>query len=184
MIAYCQGEKEAFLSLYERYETRLRRFFLRRLTTPFSEIANDLFQVTWLKLHQSRDKFNPQQNFATWIFTIALNNLRDHFRSPLATREAEELPAHTEAFAVDPESASIKREEFEKIQEGLAQLTDQQREVLLLSDHEGFPTKEIAKMLAMTDGAVRQLLFRGRNRVRDFLNREWARDGGVSAKRS
>ena len=171
MRRYQKGEPQAFELLFDRYEGRLRGFLIKRLPPHKKQEAEDLFQMTWLKVHNNRSKFNIDQKFAPWFYTIALNNIRDYMRSPSSTQsdlffEDSQFVSSNEQNA---ESTAIKKESFDQLIGALKDLPDRQREIVLLSDWEGFASKEIGVMLGLKDTAVRQQLSRARKALQSQL---------------
>src|SRR3954469_11367806 len=76
---YRGGERASFSSLVERYRRELFHFLVRFLGDRAA--AEDIFQETFLQVHQSADQFDPQRRFRPWLFTIAANKARDLMRS-------------------------------------------------------------------------------------------------------
>jgi RNA polymerase sigma-70 factor (ECF subfamily) len=171
MEAYKKGEPRAFETLFDRYEKRLRAYFKKRLSPKQSNEADDFFQMTWLKVHNNRKSFDGSKKFAPWVYTIALNILRDHLRSGRA--KAFDISFDENLAAPEPnetaEDHMIGRQQFEQIAEGLSQLSDSQKEIVLLSDWEGFGSQEIGQMLGLKDAAVRQQLSRARKSLQLHL---------------
>src|SRR5947209_3986874 len=77
--AYRIGEKTSFPKLVERYHRELFHFLVRFLGDRAA--AEDVFQETFLQVHQSAEQFDPQRRFRPWLFTIAANKARDLMRS-------------------------------------------------------------------------------------------------------
>lgn len=166
MQAYQQGNIEAFEALYDRYRNRLERFLRFRLSAAHRHFLDDLFQITWMKIHRSRKNFDLKQKFSTWLYQIALNSLRDHvslkhFNEEIIVDEIEANPS----FSEDP----TFRIDFERAKLYLEKLPHIQREIILLSDLEGFTSTEIARMLNMKEDAIRKVLSRVRKKLRESL---------------
>jgi RNA polymerase sigma-70 factor (ECF subfamily) len=171
MFAYVEkSEIDAFTVLYHRYERRLFQFFYRRLSFNREEAANDLFQLTWLKVHQYKKRFDVSQKFSTWLFTVAVNTLRDYLRQKRWTREISASDNEASFGAVDaPIDSHIERQSHAKVLEEILEvLTPLQREVILLIDGEDLASKEVAKILNISDTAVRQHLFKARAKLSEF----------------
>src|SRR5258705_11212793 len=77
--SYRQGNKPAFAQLVERYQRELFHFLVRFLGDRAA--AEDVFQETFLQVHQSAGQFDPTRRFRPWLFTIAANKARDLMRS-------------------------------------------------------------------------------------------------------
>src|SRR5688572_28735369 len=76
---YRHGDKNAFAELVGRYQRELYHFLVRFLGNRAA--AEDVFQETFLQVHQSAEQFDPQRRFRPWLFTIAANKARDLIRS-------------------------------------------------------------------------------------------------------
>jgi RNA polymerase sigma-70 factor (ECF subfamily) len=171
MMLYAKGSPEAFQELYGRYQNKLYGFLKKRIAKSHSLTADDLLQVTWLKAHSNRSKFDPNYKFSSWIYTIALNSLRDY--TGLVRHEMEIASDEIEARSGDQntlqDEIAIQQEKLDEITHMLELLPQVQRDILVLSDWEGFESKEIARMLGISDGAVRQKLFRARRFIKTKL---------------
>src|SRR5438128_4010833 len=94
LSAYRHGERPSFAALVERYQRELFHFLVRFLGDRAA--AEDIFQETFLQVHQSADQFDPQRRFRPWLFTIAANKARDLIRSQ-ARRPTNPLSASISA---------------------------------------------------------------------------------------
>src|SRR5437762_4905594 len=79
LAEYRNGNKRAFAQLVERYQRELFHFLVRFLGDRAA--AEDVFQETFLQVHQSAAQFDPSRRFRPWLFTIAANKARDLMRS-------------------------------------------------------------------------------------------------------
>jgi len=77
--SYRNGNKAAFAQLVERYQRELFHFLVRFLGDRTA--AEDVFQESFLQVHQSASQFDPTRRFRPWLFTIAANKARDLMRS-------------------------------------------------------------------------------------------------------
>ncbi|MEM6749769.1 MAG: RNA polymerase sigma factor [Planctomycetota bacterium] len=170
VTAYLDGRVEAFEELVGRYQDGLFRFLLRFVGSRAS--ADDLFQETFLQVHQSAGTFDTRKRFKPWIFTIAANKARDHLRRN-QRRSAASLSAPVRGAGdeggvsfVDliedplpmPEDRTQVRETADLVREVVGSLPDHLREVLLLAYFEQFAYKEIAEMLGIPLGTVKSRL--------------------------
>lgn len=167
MAYYCDGSKEAFAELYQRYRDKLLGFFNRRLPRN-KEIALDLAQITWLKVHKARKSFDPSKKFSHWFFSIALNSLRDLMREPKIEIELKDFDLDTNYEQSSEHSLEI-REQVELLQKHIQELKPLTRDLILLSDYEGFSSQEIAIMFGIKDATVRQSLSRARAALREAI---------------
>ena len=79
LLAYRQGDRASFSQLMTRYQRELFHFLVRFLGDRAA--AEDVFQETFLQVHQSAEQFDTSRRFRPWLFTIAANKARDLIRS-------------------------------------------------------------------------------------------------------
>src|SRR5437773_1121216 len=103
MAAYVSGDRRAFEQLFARLAPRLHRFFRRSFSAEAT--AEDLLQVTFLKLRRARDTYKPDMPVAPWAFAIAARVRLDEFRRRKRLAEdgdEEALARADEARGVEP----------------------------------------------------------------------------------
>src|SRR5688572_13878889 len=167
--SYRQGNKNAFAQLVERYQRELFHFLVRFLGDRAA--AEDVFQETFLQVHQSASQFDPSRRFRPWLFTIAANKARDLMRSqarrPTNPLQASISPGDEESgqFIDLMESTNqapgqaMEREELQKlVHSTVMSMPDHLREILLLSYFHQFPYKQISDILAIPLGTVKSRL--------------------------
>ncbi len=143
--------------------------FARWLTKNQND-AEDLVQETYLKAFRSFASFEPGTNFRAWIFQILKNTFlgscsKLERRMTLALASEEDLPT----TSATPESQLMGRTDIEAVRSAIEQLPVIFREVILLSDVEDAPYREIAEILSIPMGTVMSRLARARKMVRDSL---------------
>lgn len=179
MKAYIEGDATAFVELYRRYETRLYGFFGRRLSPEKKKGTSDLFQKTWLKVHHYRRSFDPTKKFSAWIFSVALNCLRDHLSLSSETQiflslDDQALEQNgTPGSQNSPEKDAITKDRLVHLHSALEKLPENQRQAILLCEWEGHTSKEISRTLGISEGGVRQLIFRARTKLRNLLSQDY-----------
>jgi RNA polymerase sigma factor (sigma-70 family) len=110
MQAYQQGGENsarAFESLYERYSAQIYGFLTRRLVDQ--RMVEDVFQATFLKLHQTRHQYDAAYPFAPWLFTVCRSALLDAVRKN-QRREALRVDTDPDSLAAVAPSALFARE--------------------------------------------------------------------------
>ncbi len=162
--ALCMGEVE-FHAFYEKTAPQLRAY-LRRVSGD-SAVADDLLQESYLRLLRAPLGAATEDHRRHYLFRIATNLLRDHFRAAKrSTTELPELPSKTSA-AKDLELAH-------DLQPILQQLKPRERELLWLAYVEGYRHDEIAKSISCRAASVRPMLFRARAKLAELLRaRGW-----------
>ena len=143
------GDAAAGETLCRRHHEPLMRY-LQRLTGP--QVAEELFQQTWLSVLDHIDRFNPAASnpgaFKAWLFRIATNKANDHWRSGGRERIGKEgLRLVTEIAAPHAGHRMEADETNEKLRQALEQLPENQRQVLLLRFYSDMKFVEIAEVL-------------------------------------
>lgn len=165
MLAYLAGDSAAFRIIFERYAPLLTRAMQRELYVR--EEATDLVQQTFLHLHRARSDFDPAQMLRPWLFTIAFNLKREHFRR---TKRRPERPL--DAILVEPTVPALGAAQFEArrtLARVLCDLPPDQREVIELHWFDGLDFPEVAQVVGATLSAVKVRAHRGYVRLRQVL---------------
>jgi RNA polymerase sigma-70 factor (ECF subfamily) len=153
--------------LIEQYQHRLLRYLL--FLTGKREVAEDLFQETWMRVLLRGAQYNGKARFDTWLFTIARNLVIDLSRKRTMASldemcEAGDSDARPLAIAIDgpsPLEQFQSREDCAEISEVLLTLEPNYREVLVLRFHEELSLEEIARMTNAPLSTVKSRLYRG-----------------------
>ncbi len=168
MQAFQRGESEALAVLFDRHAPRLYRALLR--ITACEALAMDLTQTTFLSVMHGKSRFVAKSRFASWLYTIAMNALRDHMRRAkreLLTQDGPEIDRNLD----DPRQPDPGLEK--KIQEALQRLPNDQREAVILHQLEGFAFKEIAEIVGTSESAIKVRAHRGYVHLRKLLGDIW-----------
>ena len=157
------GSKEAFCSLYGEYKDRLYRYALYRLGDPTE--AEDAVSECVLAAWQGIGNLRSGKAFGSWIFRILSNCCAKKIKEMIGTRENLEriYDAGTDNASVPP-SLSVE------LAEALAQLRDEERDIVLLSIIGGLSSTEIASLTDLAPGSVRSKLSRSLAKMREFLS--------------
>lgn len=169
---FIRGDETAFEGLVDRYHKQIYVFLVRFTGRP--ELADDLTQETFIKVHQAAASFDLDKKFRPWVFAIAANKARDMLRSigrslhPVsieAGRTDEDrslidiIPSDQEV----PEVGLMERERAESVKTAVMTLPENLREVLLLAYYEDMQYKEIAEALGIPLGTVKSRLHKAVN---------------------
>ncbi len=135
-------------------------------------MADDLMQITFLKVHRSRHTYRPGLALRPWLFTIAarvrIDALRSHYR--LVEEWDEEKIARAEAAAAVEQVSADSGDVRERVRAAIDALPETQRVVIQLHRYEGLSFAEIASILASTEGAIRIRAFRAYGALRVALS--------------
>ncbi|HXI71051.1 MAG TPA: RNA polymerase sigma factor [Verrucomicrobiae bacterium] len=171
------GHDAALNDLMERHATPVFHFLCRMVGSE--DDANDLAQETFVRVFKSRGSFRMEQKFSTWLFTIAANLARNHFRwrarHPNLSLDAENpeteqslgstLPAGGHA----PNEAALATERAQAVRVAVGKLPEDLREAIVLCEWEERSVAEAATILEATPKAVESRLYRARGILRERL---------------
>lgn len=161
-------DADAFNELFATYAPRIRSYMLRQGVE--ASAAEELAQETMLAVWRKARLYAPEKgNATTWIFTIARNLRIDRIRRE---RVWQELPEGHEEQASDdpaPDELVTQTEHAERINAALAELPEEQREVIGLSYLEGLSHSEIAERLDVPLGTVKSRMRLAYRKIRDSI---------------
>jgi RNA polymerase sigma-70 factor (ECF subfamily) len=164
-----RGEPEGATELFRKYSVAVFRYADRMLANR-SE-AEEVAQEVFLKMIARVEQYDGRASVASWLFAIAANASRDRLRRS-ARRAAVSLEAVAEVASDDPlaDEALAARERRDLVRKALAALSTDQREALVLARYHGLPYAEIAKTLAISEGAVKTRIFRAMEKLKDVVS--------------
>ena len=152
--------------LIELYQHRLLRYLL--YLTGNRELAQDLFQETWMRVLERGAQYNGQSKFDTWLFAIArhlvIDNSRRKTASSLEALQAErdgDRPFEVATGAPSPFESVATIESGKRVNAALSQLDQLHREVIVLRFHEELTLEEIASITGAPLSTVKSRLYRG-----------------------
>jgi RNA polymerase sigma-70 factor (ECF subfamily) len=174
------GHDAALNDLMDRHAGRVFHFLSRMVGNE--DDAHDLAQETFVRVFRSCKSFRADQRFSTWLYTIAANLARNHFRwrsrhptVPLETGpdldgQKKELPP---AKDLRPDEIVISEERRRAVLIAVQRLPEELREAIVLCEWEDRSVAEAAEVLAATPKAVESRLYRARKILREQLQRWW-----------
>lgn len=167
-----EGDRSALDMLLQRYLPQLHSFVHARLGAQLRarESSLDVVQSVCRELLSARAKFDFQgeERFRAWLFTAAINKVRERHRrlhSDKRDVEREAGPIEDDAFAavahlLTPSQEAIGNETAKAMREALAALSEEHREVITLAKLVHLPHQVIAEVMERSAEATRQLLAR------------------------
>jgi len=182
------GDDEAFTRLFSNWRRPLVRFAVRFVGDQArgEELAQDIF----LKVYRARERYEPRERFAAYIFRIATNHCLNELRRVEHQRRGdnvEDLPGDP-VDATEPRADALLEaaQLAEHVRAAVVKLPPNQRAALLLLREEGLGYEEIADALSTSVAAVKSLLNRARkalvNELAPFLDHPLARAGEGSSE--
>jgi RNA polymerase sigma-70 factor (ECF subfamily) len=174
LAAMARGEERALAALYDRY--RLILFALIQRILHSRAEAEDVLQDVFLQAWQKSSDFDESRGRPfTWLVTLARSRAIDRLRS-LGARErlAEASAREAPDDVADAADDAILSEQSAIVRHALAELPEDQRQVLLLAYFEGFTQTEIAGRLSTPLGTVKTRMRTGMMKLRDLLGEKVA----------
>ena len=177
IIRVIDGDGSAYRPLVERYQNRVHSMVYGMVRNP--EDARDITQNAFIKAYQNLTSFRTDSSFYTWLYRIAMNLAIDHCRKTRRRRTTgfdEAIAARDEDGAIlevhhedSPQRALVRKQLKQRIFLALEELSEDQREVVLLREVEGFSYKKIADLMDIPEGTVMSRLFYARKRLQVLL---------------
>ncbi len=165
MEAFRDGTVEALEPLFDAYAPRIERLIFR--LTRDASLSKDITQTTFLSVVRGRSRYVDGGRFRPWVFTIAMNALRDHFRK--SKREVllpDSASVWGDACYVDEHRDTALGARLES---ALDQLPVDQRKAVLLHHVEDLSFEEIAAAVGCSRSAAKVRAHRGYLRLRELL---------------
>lgn len=179
IIESAKGKEDTFhndawqMILQQMYEHVLP-YLSNRTEDP--QEAEDLLAATYVRVFRNISTYKEKERFGPWVFRIARNLAYNHFRDKEkhAAREAiykRDLPVQSE----DPkewieEHNPDLQELYEKLKHALLLLPQKQREAIIYHHIFGMKSPEIAVLMGKTNGAVKLLIMRGIQKLRQYFS--------------
>jgi len=172
------GTESAFEELVRRHQQRVFALvggILRR-----QEDVEDVAQQVFLKAFLGIKRFDQRAAFSTWLYKIAVNECWDYLRkkkvrplvyeSDLSEEQVSRLDGIVSADR-PPEGPNTRAEARELLERMLSALPEQDRQLLVLKEMEGFSVQELAEILDLNVNTVKVRLFRARGRIMEAYRR-------------
>jgi RNA polymerase sigma-70 factor, ECF subfamily len=179
MIRLASGDNAALNDLMERHGPKLYNYVLRNLQNE--EDAAEIAQESFVRIYQNRTKFDTSQKLSRWLYFIATNLIKDHYRyrtrHPQVSLDAESektgqdfremLPGENQS----PSESLERAERADAVRIAITALPEELRTPLILAQHEGLSHAEIGGVLKCSAKAVETRIYRARNQLRKKLDK-------------
>lgn len=160
---YCRGEDQYFNKLVNAYRGPIYNYLWRSGFDP--DRCDDLFQDIFIKVHRAAESYKPNNPLKPWIFTIAVNTVRNYLRINELDRcfdiDVQSIPD----IAVTPDIALGHKQTLAWLQNAISQLPPAQSEVIILSTIESISHKDIASILDIPINTVKTNIRRARQKL-------------------
>ncbi len=170
-----EGERDAFAFFVDRYKGPI--FNLAYRLTGSREDAHDLAQETFLRAYGNLGRFDRKKKFFTWLYTIALNLIRNH-RKRNSRLPRNGFDGKTGCAAVpeiqnnDSEQKMIDAESVRMVERAMERIPHDFREALLLRFHQELSFEDIAAVLEISQSGAKMRVYRGVELLRRLIDDE------------
>ena len=163
------GDQDAFTQIVETYQNPVHNLCYRMLGTP--QAAEDAAQESFWRAYKNLHRYDMKRSFATWLLSITAHYCIDQQRRKrLPTMDLNEIIEFAaEDPAPSPESTIVQVEFSDKVQDQLAQLSENDRAVLILRYWHEYSEDEICQALSISKSAVKSRL----HRARKHMAKQW-----------
>jgi RNA polymerase sigma-70 factor, ECF subfamily len=164
-------DSDAFAGFYQRSAPALRAYLVR--VSGNAALADDLMQESYVRFLCASRPEGGEVNYRRYLFRIATNLLRDHWRKPLAA-----------CIEDVPERFLAARDELERIDTraildpAMARMRPRERQLLWLAHAEGYSHREISEITGLNAAGIRLLLFRARRKIARLLRKQMDEERG------
>ncbi|MDP2673813.1 MAG: sigma-70 family RNA polymerase sigma factor [Dehalococcoidia bacterium] len=180
IAAYRSGDDEALTALIQRHQTSVYRLAVGVLASH--EEAEDAAQDALMSMLTSLHRFRGEARFSTWLYRLTLNICLKRRRSRGARLEAAEAADAPDGPQARPDVQAGRRWAQRQVARFLAALPYHYRMPVVLADCLNLTAPEIAELMQISLPAVKARLRRGRQRLREEIER-YCRDAGLSGWR-
>ena len=164
-------DSDAFAGFYQRSAPALRAYLAR--VSGNAALADDLLQESYLRFLCASRPEGGEVNYRRYLYRIATNLLRDHWRKPRAAC-IEDVPERL-LMARDGLSGIESRA---TLNPALAQMRPRERQLLWLAHAEGYSHREISEITGLNTAGIRLLLFRARRKIARLLREQTTAERG------
>jgi RNA polymerase sigma-70 factor (ECF subfamily) len=174
-----EGDKNAQGKLVQVWYKRIYNFGYKFFFDH--DLAMEVAQKTFISMHRNIDGLQETSRFKSWLYTIAVNYCREELRKRKATRSVSlhDLRPGESEESYRWETSSSRRENPEKqlrhselsdlLQQCLMELSDEQREVVIMKEYEGLKFREIAEALNISENTVKSRMYYGLDGLKKIL---------------
>lgn len=170
------GEPEACTCLVKRFAPQVYRRALQMVSDP--DEAESVLQATFIKACEKIGEFEGRSGLGTWLYRIATNAALMHLRrrQPVASIDEigdafqpGDMPQNFNTWVLDPASLTLDNELRDQLERALQSLPDSLRVIFVLRELQGMRTTEVARLLGISESAVKVRLHRARLQLRELL---------------
>lgn len=179
--AAAAGDQNAFSEIVCAYERLVYNTVKSKVLS--AEDAMDISQEVFIKIWRALPNWRGECRFATWVYKVCINASVDFLRKakecsesltglPDADGEEHQIEIADDSVSASPESRLEQSETTLAVRRAIAKLPEDQRQVVILRDIDGYSYEEISEMLSLGIGTVKSRISRARSRLKSMLESE------------
>ena len=178
---FVNGDSRAFDEIVARYKDRIHSFIYFQIKQKQAD-AEDLTQDVFLEFYKQAANYRGESKFSTYLFSVSRNIVLNYFRAhrrrysdktdSISQQDFDDQSNRVfdELVAPDcPVTAAIDDDLQQKVSGAMTKLNTDERQLLLLTDREGFSYEQVSNILSIKTGTVRSRLNKARQRLLQFL---------------
>jgi RNA polymerase sigma-70 factor, ECF subfamily len=160
-----KGDRQSYALLVEEYKSPIYNLAYRMTGNP--EDAADLTQETFIRAYAYLWRYDPHKKFFTWLYTLALNIIKNHLRKDKHYKHSEEI--NKIPLADNKPSPEANLIEAQEISWCFRRLDDELRALLIMKYQQGLSFEEIAEITGKTLSAVKMSIYRGLEKLKELM---------------
>lgn len=157
MMAVKNGDLDKMGLLFERHHQNLYNLFLWQ--TRVQSLSEDMVQEVFFRMIRSRHTWRGDGKFTTWMYSIARSVRADHYRKNRRETTSLDEVKDIALNAPTPEEALENSNQSALLQNALSQLSEEKREVLILSRFQDMKYEEISKIINCSVGTIKSRVY-------------------------
>ena len=165
MLTVRNGNIEKLGLLFEEYHKKLYNYFQRQ-TANYHE-SEDLVQEVFFRILKYRHTYRNDGNFSVWMFEIARNARNDYYKRRSNKVKQIDDPDQLISSVLSPDKVLEQKSDFELLQKALDALSQEKKELILMSRYHDLSYKEISTILRCTVGTVKVRMYRAMKELTD-----------------
>jgi RNA polymerase sigma factor (sigma-70 family) len=168
MLKVKAGDLDRMGLLFERHHRSLHGFLFRM--TGQREASEDMVQNVFYRMLRYRHTFNGSGEFRTWMYHLARNVLKDHMKKNKGNAAQLSTEGLEERIGSGPSPVDLieKKQEWNALLNAMEDLSSENKEILILSRFHDLRYHEIARIMDMTEGAVRVRIHRAIHHLKNI----------------
>jgi RNA polymerase sigma factor (sigma-70 family) len=169
MLKVKAGELDKMGLLFERYQKTIYSFMYH--STYQAALSEDLVQNLFYRMIKYRHTYAGDGEFKTWMYFLARNVINDHYRKKTKLVYNDDI-GKAGSHLVEEKSADddlMKTQQNEELRKAVARLSDEAREIIVLSKYQELSYKEIAEIVETTEGNVKVKVHRAIGELRKIM---------------